>query len=137
MTPKAPNGHVLFARCPDPANTTSGKITIANLGKRGVMIGVVRYIDETIPAEKHICKPGDVIYCRETDPTGALRDDNGEDLIAIREQLVFCVVSDVRAEALTPSQKHAIVEELRAQQQAEAARAAITSSAVPPVLVAQ
>lgn len=96
MTPKPTNGHVLIAACKEPANMVRDGIVIHAFGFKGQFVGVVKAIDETIP--KHICKAGDIVYCRDPDLTGAVKVDGGETQYLIRECLIYMVVEDANVE---------------------------------------
>lgn len=142
MQIKPKNGHVLFAECQDPANLIAESgIEIANLGYQGQTIGVVLAVDESPvfdsdgneKSRPHICKAGDVIYCKDPDVTGVCKLDGGKTVYSVRECLIWAVATGVSAEELplnAPSKSHfdAVIDGQRARR---AAREAAKNIALP------
>lgn len=117
------NGHIHVVMCQDPANMNVGKLVLANLGKRGVFISKVVAVDETpiydsngVARDRpHICKPGDVVYCRDSDVGIAFKMDGGTEAYTIREMMLSGIESGVEAKVLSLAD----IEELKKQRKEE------------------
>lgn len=95
MTPKAVNGHVIYANIECPADKVVSGIELHTRGCPSTAYGVVMAIDEELT--KHICEVGDIIYVGKQFIVGELEVDGGDIWMIVREGTIGGVVNDVEA----------------------------------------